>query len=57
MKKKISLKEVTVKSFVTSIEPDKSAAIKGGSGLPCDATEITRGLCTGMYPTLNMPCK
>lgn len=46
MKKKVSLKEIEVKSFVTSIESSKNN-IKGGGKIP-----TLEGCLTGNYPTL-----
>ncbi len=34
MKKKVSLKEIEVKSFVTNLEKDQQSHVKGKGGLP-----------------------
>ncbi|TXC85231.1 pinensin family lanthipeptide [Luteibaculum oceani] len=47
MKKKVTLKEIEVKSFVTSIESSKDN-IKGGGKIP-----TLDGCFTGNYPTFN----
>lgn len=49
MKKKLNLKELEVKSFVTSLENTDS--LKGGGKIP-----TLDGCFTGNYPTLNGGC-
>ncbi len=60
MKKKLKLHELEVQSFVTSVENES----KGGVAITQpDCIDRVRSLlptgpclCTGMYPSLNMPC-
>ncbi len=49
MKKKLNLKELEVKSFVTSLENTDS--LKGGGKIP-----TLDGCFTGNYPTINGQC-
>jgi len=57
MKKKISLKSLEVKSFVTMVD---SKTVKGGqetlNPLKCGEILTIDRCLTGMYPTLNSPC-
>ncbi len=57
MKKKISLKSLEVKSFVTAVEMNK---VKGGqetlNPLKCGEILTIDRCLTGNYPTLNSPC-
>ncbi|MGB0167371.1 MAG: pinensin family lanthipeptide [Luteibaculum sp.] len=51
MKKKISLKEVKVKSFITQLDDQAKQQMVGGAKIP------TLERCfTGNYPTINSPC-
>ncbi|MGB0167372.1 MAG: pinensin family lanthipeptide [Luteibaculum sp.] len=53
MSKKLSLKDMSVKSFVTDLKQNESASLKGGSG---DCLKTLGDCLTGMYPSINMPC-
>ena len=50
MKKKLNLKEIEVKSFVTAL--DNNNAVKGGAG----KIPTLDGCFTGNYPTVNGNC-
>lgn len=51
MKKKVKLNDVSVSSFITNLDNDHTALVKGGSGA-CANLKTLDDCLTGNYPTL-----
>ncbi|WP_170226963.1 pinensin family lanthipeptide [Luteibaculum oceani] len=54
MKKKLSIKEVQIKSFVTSLDESQQEIAKGGKEIKLPT--IHYRCFTGYYPSVNAPC-
>ncbi|MFT6850152.1 MAG: hypothetical protein ACJATA_000961 [Sphingobacteriales bacterium] len=58
MKKKIELKDLKVKSFITAIENEAKATVKGGISMPhpvCGSANHTYLVCHSSYCGSNNP--